>query len=192
MDVTVVTGVPGVGTSRVCREALETLEEGYELVNFGDVMLEAAASRGLVESRDDLSTLSRRDIALLQRRAAEYVAERARGRRVLLDTHLVVSTAHGYLPGLPGAALADVDPDRFVLVEADPETIAERRETVETREYPEGGPRAVDLHQDLNRAAATAYAIRADAPVRLVGNEGEPGTAGRRLATIVADGDRSR
>ncbi|MEF8841202.1 MAG: adenylate kinase [Haloarculaceae archaeon] len=192
MDVTVVTGVPGVGTSRVCREARSRLDDGCELLNFGDIMLERAASRGLVESRDDLATLSRREVRLLQRRSAEYVAERARGRAVLLDTHLAVATAHGYLPGLPDAALADVDPDRFVLVEAAPTTVVERREAVETREYRERGPRAVDLHQDLNRAAAMAYAVETASPVRLVENEDDPETAGERLANIVEQGDRSR
>jgi adenylate kinase len=192
MDLTVVTGVPGVGASRVCREARSRLGEGYELLNFGDVMLERAASRGLVGSRDDLATLSRRETRLLQRRAAEYVGDRARGRAVLLDTHLAVATVHGYLPGLPAAALADVDPDRFVLVEADPATVAERRETVGTREYRESGPRSIDLHQDLNRAAAMGYALETGAPVRLVENEGDPGTAGERLAGLVERGDRSR
>jgi adenylate kinase len=192
MDVTVVTGVPGVGASRVCREARNRLGDGYELLNFGDVMLETAASRGLVESRDELATLPRRETRLLQRRAAEYVAERARGRAVLLDTHLAVATVHGYLPGLPPAALADVDPDRFVLVEAAPATVAERRESVGTREYRDRGPRAIDLHQDLNRAAAMHHAAETGAPVRLVENEDDPGTAGQRLAAVVEGGDRSR
>ena len=191
MDTTVVTGVPGVGTSRVCREARPRLEDGYELLNFGDVMLEAAATRGLVESRDDLATVSRRETRLLQRRAAEYVAERARGRPVLLETHLAVATVHGYLPGLPDAALEDVDPDRFVLVEAAPATVVERRDAVEHREYRRSGPRAVDLHQDLNRAAAMAHALETGAPVDLVENEADPETAGRRLAEVVARGDRS-
>lgn len=190
MDVTVVSGVPGVGASRVCREARDRLADAYELLNFGDVMLERAASRGLVETRDDLAALSRRETRLLQRRAAEYVAQRARGRPVLLDTHLAVATVHGYLPGLPDVALAEIDPDRFVLVEADPGTVAERRRGVETRVYRSSGPRAIDFHQDLNRAAAMAHAVETGAPVRLVENEADPGTAGERLADIVERGDR--
>ncbi|MDZ7731020.1 MAG: AAA family ATPase [Natrialbaceae archaeon] len=81
MDVTIVTGVPGVGTSHVSREARRSLEDGYELLNFGDIMLEQAVAQGLVTDRDDLASLSRRDIRLLQRRSGEFVATRARGNR---------------------------------------------------------------------------------------------------------------
>ena len=120
MDVTVVSGVPGVGASRVCQEARSRLGEGYTLLNFGDVMLERAVARDrdLGADRDDLATLPRREIRLLQRRAAEFVAATARSQAVILDTHLAVATAHGFLTGMPDAVLADVDPARFVLVEA--------------------------------------------------------------------------
>jgi adenylate kinase len=189
MDVTVVSGVPGVGASRVCEAARRDLGDGYELVNLGDVMLEEAATHRLVESRDELSTLTRRELRVLQRRAGEYVAARARGRAVLLNTHLAVPTVHGYLPGLPDPLLADVAPDRFVLIEADPETIAERRDETDHRTYRETGPRAVDFHQDLTRAAAVSYARSTGAPVRLVENESSVEAAAADLVAIVSEGE---
>jgi adenylate kinase len=192
MDVTVVTGVPGVGASNVCREARATLPDGYELLNFGDIMLEEALTRGLVADRSDLATLPRREIRLLQRRAGEFVATQARSRAVILNTHLVVATAHGFLSGFPPAVLADIDPDRFVLVEATPETISDRRDTVEYRTYREQGQRAIDLHQDLNRAAAANHAIDTDATVRLVENTDTVEAAAENLADIVSAGDPPR
>jgi len=191
-DVTVVTGVPGVGASRVCQQARSRLGERYRLLNVGDIMLERAVSRGLVEDRDDLATLPRREIRLLQRRAGEYVAEVARSQAVILNTHLAVATAHGFLPGLPDDVLADVAPDRFVLVEADPATVAQRREAVDHREYREQGRRAVDLHQDLNRAAAMTHAVATNSPVRLVENEASVEDAAADLAAVVSEGDPSR
>jgi adenylate kinase len=191
-DVTVVTGVPGVGASHVCAEARSRLGEGYKLLNFGDIMLERAVSRGLVADRDDLATLPRRDIALLQRRAAEFVDSRARNQPIVLNTHLAVATAHGFMPGMPGPVVADVAPDRFVLVEADPETIAQRRESVDHREYRERGLRAIDLHQDLTRAAAMTHAVETGSPVRLVENTGPVEEAAADLAAIVAEADPSR
>lgn len=191
MDVTVVTGVPGVGASRVCQQARAGLGEGYELLNFGDAMLERAVSRNGIESRDDMATLPIRELRLLQRRAGEYVASRARNRAIILNTHLAVATAHGFIPGLPGDVLADVDPDRFVLVEADAGTIANRREEVETREYREEGPRSIELHQDLNRSAAMTYSTQTGAPIRLVENTGEVEDAAEALAAIVSEADRS-
>jgi adenylate kinase len=189
MEVTVVTGVPGVGASRICREARREFDDRYELVNFGDVMLEEAASRGLVEARDGLATLPVRDLRLLQRRAGEYVAARARGRAIILNTHLAVATVHGFLPGLPGPVLSDVDPDRFVVIETDPATVAQRRESVDHREYREQGERSIAFHRDLTRSAAMSYATATGAPVRLVDNEGPVEDAVSSLTAIVVEGD---
>ncbi|MEF8906736.1 MAG: adenylate kinase [Haloarculaceae archaeon] len=193
MDVTVVSGVPGVGSSRVCQEARSRLGEGYTLLNFGDVMLERAVAgdREFVADRDDLATLPRREIRLLQRRAAEFVATTARGESVILNTHLAVATAHGFLTGMPDAVLADIDPARFVLVEADPETVADRRESVDYREYREQGPWAIDFHQDLNRAAAMAHSVATGAPVRLVENTEAVEDAAADLVAIVSEADPS-
>jgi adenylate kinase len=191
-DVTVVSGVPGVGASEVCQTARSQLGDAYHLMNYGDVMLERAITRGMVQDRNDLATLPRRESRLLQRRAGEYVASVAQSKSVILNTHLAVSTAHGFVSGMPPAVRGDVDPTRYVLVEADPETIGERREQVEYREYREQGTRAIDFHQDLNRAAAMHHAAATGAPVRLVENEGAVEGAAEDLAAIVSQADPSR
>jgi adenylate kinase len=186
MSVTLVSGVPGVGSSAVCREARRSLGEGYELLNFGDAMLEQAMTHGLTRRREELPTLTVRETRRLQRRAGEYVADRARSTDILLNTHLAVETDHGYLPGLPEDVLADVAPDQFVLVEAAPETIRDRREAAD-RSYDDGSLRQVTFEQDLNRAAAFSYAMRTGAPVRLVENTGDVATAATDLAAAVTD-----
>ena len=76
-----------------------------------------------------------------------------------------------------------------MLVEAAPETISGRRDAVDYREYREQGVRSIDLHQDLNRAAAMNHALTAGCPVRLVENEGAPEDAAETLRTIVTEGD---
>lgn len=189
MDATVISGVPGVGASEVCRLARQQLGEEYTLLNVGDIMLEEAIAQGLVTERGDLGTLSRRDLYLLQRRAGEFIASKARSNAVLVSTHFAVATAHGFLPGLRPEVLDDIDPTRLVLVEAAPETIADRREAVDYREYREQGVRSIDLHQDLDRAAAMHHAVTAGCPVRLVENEGAPEDAAATLRTVVTEGD---
>lgn len=189
MDLTVISGVPGVGASAVCRTARKELGDGYELINFGDVMLEEAAAAGLARGRDELATLTQRELELLQRRAGEYVAGRSRGRAVLLNTHLAVATVHGYFPGLPEPLLTDIEPNRFVLIEAEPETIAHRREETSYRNYRETGVRAIDFHQELTRSAAMSYSMRCGAPVRMVENDASAADAATDLVSIVSEGD---
>ena len=191
MDVTVVSGVPGVGSSSVCRAARRRLDDGYGLINFGDVMLEAAASRGLVESRNDIASLPVEETRLLQRRAGEYVARRAHMRSILLNTHLVVRTDQGYLPGLPPEVLADVDPDRLVLVEASAETVADRRSAGDYRDHRGGTVREVSFERDLNRAAATTCAAEAGIPIELIENDAAVEEAGDALAGVVGAGGES-
>ena len=60
MAVVIVTGIPGVGSSTVLREAFkldESLSKEFVVVNYGDVMLEVARGKNLVEHRDQLRKL---------------------------------------------------------------------------------------------------------------------------------------
>jgi adenylate kinase len=184
MGVTLVSGVPGVGASAVCETARGELGDGFELINFGDVMLEQAAAHGLVTERSELPALTMRETRRLQRRAAEYVADRAAVREVLLTTYLAAETDEGFVPGLPESALSDVSPDRFVLVEADPEAILDRRAEA-PRSYEAATTRQVAFQQDLNRAAAVSYAMATDAPIRLLENTGSVEEAASELIGIL-------
>ncbi|WP_299264733.1 adenylate kinase [Halorientalis sp.] len=186
MSVTVLAGVPGVGLTALAERARKQLSDEYELVNFGDVMLEQAVANDLVETRGDLAALSRETTRRLQRRAGEYVADRGAAAEVLLTTHLVVETDVGLLPGLPDAVLRDVDPDLLVVVEATPETIQERRGD-SPRSYGDETVLGIDFQQDFNRTAAFEYAVAADAPVRLVENETDVAAGAETLVTAVTD-----
>lgn len=178
MGVSVVAGVRGVGVSAICTRARRELGDDYELINVGDVMLEQAAVRGMALDRSELGELSVREIGRLQRRAGEYVADRAESCEILLSTHLAVETDEGLLPGLPPAVVADVAPDRFVLVEAEPDAVVERRDDDRSR-------RQIDFQLDMHRAAAMGYAIRTDSPVRLLENTGDIEDAAAHLVATV-------
>jgi adenylate kinase len=185
MSVTVVSGVPGVGSSRVTETAVGSLDERYELINFGDVMLEEALGSGYdVRSRDDLAELSPTETRRLQRRAAEYVAGLAGDpdTYVVLNTHLVVNTGDGFLPGLPPEVLSELDPDVFVLVEADPETIRERREGSDYRSYPVDDHLGIEFQQSMSRTAAFAYSSSRCVPIRLVENTDSVESVATRLS----------
>lgn len=191
MSVTIVSGVPGVGSSRVCEAARRHLDDSFELVNFGDVMLEEAVARGIATSRDELASLPMHDYRVLQRRSAEEIDRRRRdhGRSFVVDTHLAVSTDRGFLPGLPEVVFRELRPSAFVLIEAEPGTIAARREETERREYRGEDESLVAFHSQLNRAAAMNHAIRAAAPITPISNEGDVEDAAARLVAVVEAAD---
>jgi adenylate kinase len=181
MAVTLVSGVTGVGLSTVCQTVRRGLGDEYKLINFGDVMLEQAATSGITTERSDLGELSQTQTRRLQRRAGEFVADEAETADILLSTHLAVETSAGYIQGLPDEVLHDVSPTAFVLVEANPETILERRGESD-RQTRKGSERKIDFEQDLNRSAALQYARDLNAPVRFIENEGGIEEAAERLA----------
>lgn len=170
MTVTLFSGVTGVGLSTICRKVRAQLGDEFLLINFGDVMLEQAVTHNITSDRQELSTLSQRQTQRLQRRAGEYVADKAEDNHVILSTHLAVETEAGYIHGLPDSVLRDVAPDTFVLVEADPESIVERR-TGAGDDTASVSEREIEFAQQLNRTAAFDYARDRNAPIQLIENE---------------------
>lgn len=185
MSVTLVSGVPGVGASTVAAEAVSQLDD-HRLFNFGDAMLEAAAVRGIAESRDELSGLSEGEQSALQGYAAEYVRDEASKGPVVVTTSFAVRTSHGYAPGLPDPVLYEMSPDRLVVVEAEPATVAERREEGDYRNYPEPTESGIRFHQRMNRTAAFIYSSRSSATVHHVPNEDGVEEAAENLAQVLS------
>ncbi|QWC18879.1 adenylate kinase [Halorubrum sp. 2020YC2] len=185
MSVTLISGVTGVGLTSICQRVRRQLDEEYLLLNFGDVMLEQAMAREIAVDREGLSSLSQRETLRLQRRAAEYVADRSETNDIILSTHLAVKTDAGYIHGLPEGVLRDVAPSTFVLVEADPSTVIERR-SESGRSSTSATEREIEFEQDLNRTAALEYARERNAPVQFVENEGSVTEAVEQVVETVA------
>ncbi|BDH79735.1 adenylate kinase [Methanothermobacter tenebrarum] len=168
MKVVVVVGIPGSGSTTVLKHALEDLD--YINVNYGDVMLEIARSEGLVEDRDQLRRLSPEKQKRIQKAAAKNIRERSKETNIIVDTHCTIKTPTGFLPGLPQWVLEELQPDMFILVEADPEEIFMRRISDKTRTRDMEMLKEINLHQQMNRAAAMAYATLTGATVKIIEN----------------------
>ncbi|WP_088334995.1 adenylate kinase [Methanopyrus sp. KOL6] len=169
--VIVATGVPGVGATTVTTEAVKELE-GYEHVNYGDVMLEIAKEEGLVEHRDEIRKLPAEKQREIQRLAARRIAKMAEEREgIIVDTHCTIKTPAGYLPGLPIWVLEELQPAVIVLIEADPDEIMMRR-VKDSEERQRDYDRAYEIkeHQEMNRMAAMAYATLTGATVKIIEN----------------------
>jgi len=165
MGVIVVTGIPGVGKTTVMKRAAEGLD--MEFVTFGTVMIDIAKEMGLVKDRDEMRKLTLEQQKKLQIRSAEKVASMG---NVILDTHCTVKTPKGYMPGLPEWVLKKLKPTAIVVVEADPDEIYNRRAKDAARNRDPDSTEQIAEHQQINRAAAMAYATLTGATVKIVYN----------------------
>lgn len=74
------------------------------------------------------------------------------------------------MPGLPIWVLEQLQPDLFVLIEANPDEIIYRRLNDETRSRDVQKANEIKLHQEMNRAASMTYATLTGATVKIVEN----------------------
>ncbi len=184
--VAIVTGIPGVGKTTVCREAKALAEEEgikLEVLNFGDVMVEIMEKSGRPLHRDKLRKMDVGFQKVVQAQAAAKLAkavEKAEGH-VIIDTHMIVRTERGYLPGLPKHVLDVLKPDFLVLIETDPEEIAARRaKDLKAGERLRDVRLMEELKEELefSRMVASACSVLTGAPVVIIKNP----TGGQREA----------
>lgn len=168
MKVVVVAGIPGSGSTTILENALENLE--YTHVNYGDVMLLIAQEMGLANDRDSIRKLSPDVQKEIQRKAAKDIKERSEESNIIVDTHCTIKTPHGFLPGLPKWVLEELQPDQFVLIEADGDEIILRRINDTSRIRDVEKLIDIDLHQQMNRAVSMAYAALTGATVQIIMN----------------------
>lgn len=141
-----------------------------KVVVYGSQMLEVASKKGLVKNRDEMRRLKPEVQREIQKQAAESIAKMG---DVIVDTHCTVKTPKGFLPGLPAWVLDALKPSVIVLVEADPMEIFGRRAKDPSRERDPEPVEEIARHQEINRAAAMAYATLTGATVKLVYNHDE-------------------
>lgn len=163
------TGVPGVGATTVTERAIDNTD-GWRHANYGDVMLEVARDRGLVESRDEIRKLDPDTQREVQREAARTLAERGEETNIVVDTHCTINTPSGYLCGLPQWILEELQPETIMLIEADTAEIRSRRAEDASRDRDVQDESEIEQHQDVNRMAALSYAALTGATVKIIQN----------------------
>lgn len=168
MKVVVIAGIPGSGSTTVLNKALENLD--YINVNYGDVMIKIAQEDGIVEDRDSLRKLSPDVQKEIQKNAAKSIRDMSQENNIIVDTHCTIKTPAGFLPGLPKWVLDELQPDMFILIEADSDEILMRRLNDKTRTRDMEKISDIRLHQEMNRAVAMAYAALTGATVKIIEN----------------------
>jgi adenylate kinase len=168
MKLVVLTGIPGSGSSTLLGKALDKVD--YVHLNYGDIMTEIAIKENIVQDRDALRKLSAETQKEIQAKAAKEIKQRSEKDNVIVDTHCTINTPSGFLPGLPIWVLEELKPDLFILIEAYPDEIIFRRMNDDTRVRDKQKAKDIQLHQEINRSTAMAYATLTGATVKILNN----------------------
>ena len=168
MKLVVLTGIPGSGSTTLLNKALEEVD--YLHLNYGDIMTEIAIKENIVDDRDALRKLPAETQKEIQSKAAKEIKSRSEKENVIVDTHCSINTPAGFLPGLPIWVLEQLQPDQFILIEANPDEIIYRRLNDDSRERDVQKVKDIDTHQQINRATAMSYATLTGATVKIVEN----------------------
>ncbi len=176
----IVTGVPGVGKTSVMEGVAQA--QSLPIVNYGSVMFEAARASDAAASRDGMRKLPVDVQRRIQAEAGRKIGAMA---DAIVDTHCLIRTLEGYLPGIPMSVLTLIAPQVIVLVEAPPAQIHGRRTKDASRVRDDDSVEAIEEHQQMNRAAAAGMGVISGATVKIVANlDGGLEDAIRRLGEI--------
>ncbi|MEM3011324.1 MAG: adenylate kinase [Candidatus Bathyarchaeia archaeon] len=189
--VVVVTGIPGSGKTTVCNELQKLAQasnKSVTVINFGTVMLEVSKKRGESLHRDELRKSSLKFQHDVQTETAEAISKliaKAEGN-IVVDTHMIVRTSEGYMPGLPQNVLQFIKPDVLVLVEAEAQEIVSRRAKDASRKRDEILEAEVENELAFSRLMACAVSVLTRAPVKIVKNKsGRQIEAAKELMTLL-------
>jgi adenylate kinase len=184
--IAVVVGVPGVGKTTVIEEARKHVN--VDVVNYGDLFFEAAKEVYGINERDEIRRkLTADQYRILHEKASDRLLELAK-KPIVLDTHALIAVKTGFMPGFPKFVLQKLPISLFIIVEADPREIAERRTLDKGRKRGGDLESDIETHQLLNRAAVVNYAIEKGASVYIVKNkEGKVEEVGRKVAEVLRE-----
>lgn len=170
-ELNIITGLSGVGKSTVLEEAMLLSKKDYELINYGDKMLETAKERGDVKTRDEMKELSSDRYREIQNEAAEEIAEIAEEKDVLLDTHAAIKSPYGYIPGLPKQAIERFEPDKIIMITASSKQIYKRSQKDSDRDREHDSVEDVQLYKEVSREMASTAAVLSGAYLQVIHNK---------------------
>lgn len=131
----IIVGIPGVGKSTVITKVFEILsQEGVDtrIAEFGKIMFEQAKQMA-INNRDQLRKLSIEQQRTLQEMTANSINSLGNDI-VIIDTHLIIRTEHGFYPGMPLKLLNIINPTHLILITSSAEEIFKRRASDNSRQ----------------------------------------------------------
>ena len=186
----IIVGIPGVGKTTLITRASEMLNQKRKttIVVFGTIMLEEAKKMG-IKNRDELRRMTVEDQRHLQDLAAQRITE-IKDDIVMIDTHVLINTDEGYYPGLPMRLLNILKPTNMVMVAADPNEIAQRRRSDQTRQRDIASLENIQKELEISRVMVASCSILTGAPFAIIMNSDDQieEAAANIAKTLLGDG----
>ncbi len=125
-------------------------------------------------ARDYIRFINVQTTKILQKDIFQYYSNFIKnnpGKNFLIETHAALKTKQGYLPGLSLDFLKEIQPDAFIIIEADAEKVFERRihDTTRKRDH-DSTLKDVQKNLDITRYYASSYATSVISPLIIVDN----------------------
>ena len=185
-NVNIVVRLSGVEKSTVLEEAMKLASQQYDIINYGDRMLETARDMDLVQSRDELKNIDSETQVEVQRKAAESILEDAQEGNIIVDTHAAIQTPQGYLPGLPKWTIENLEPEHLVLIDASSEEIYERTMEDGSRNREHDSPEQIEEYRNTAKRMLSAGAVLTGSYMETVMNhDGEVQRAAQDLVNTL-------
>lgn len=185
-EVNILVGLSGVGKGTVLEQAMNLSDQEYEVINYGDKMVEIAREENLVESRDELKKLSPEENKRVQKLAGEQIVEEADENDVIVETHAAIQTPYGYIPGLPEWSVKALDPAKIIILDADAEEIYERTMEDESRDREHEEVSQIQEYQNVAREMAATGAVMTGAYLTIIQNhDGKVEKAAEELVEVL-------
>lgn len=165
-NIAALVGVPGVGKTSLSKSLARA--RGYRHVNYGELMLEVAMSKGLASNQEEMFDLGFEVQESIWKEAAFRVKKFAEGStKILMDLHGVDSSRTGYLISLP---IEIVSPDVIVVVESSYENILSRRISDITRNRLAEDLQSVFEHMNILRMSMMACSVVCNSYLSVIDN----------------------
>jgi adenylate kinase len=171
--IAVVFGIQGVGKSAVLGRLQE--KTSVERIYWGGVTTELAIKEGLIKNVDEIRKLNVPTQKRLQVAAADIVLKQIdanKGKNIIVETHAALKTPQGFMPGFTQEILNKIKPDVFIVLEAHPENIYQRRVNDPTRVRDhDKSVVEIDVNLRATRWFASVYSVLSDGTLYILENK---------------------
>ena len=171
--IVIVVGVPGVGKTSVINEAKKYLKYEFKVVNTGDIIFELAKEKYNINNRDEIrKKLTFEQQKEIQEEEINRIKEMEKEGDIILDTHLVIESYEGYIPGMLRDYAEILKPDGIAVIISDPDKIFVRRlKDIQIRGRDIENLKRIEIQQNLTIYFTTIFMFEYNTIVEVINNE---------------------